>query len=741
MAFHNFLPGLLITLLATLLAIVFSSDDYTNLQNMYPFTCSDSEVIRICNASLYHTNYDGLQKEQLASIYGVSPSRINSISSAKPTRLSCNTQIFNGQVWWVENEARLFNPGYNFSMHLLCGCTRSKSQIVVTYTVQLHDTLSDISSRLSSTVGGIQSMNINLIKNPGSIIVDWLLFVPTGSILASRKGSGARKTDIDNNHQHTICSDSSFNHHIAFESEKPVIFSLEEIEEATKSFAKTKKIGEGGYGCVYHGFLRGQEVAVKKMRSNKSHEFFAELKVYKIFEDHDPETALADVIDKNLRNSYPPHGGCLQVMAGAASALFLLDIKGRVLVWRDYRGDVSAVQAERFFTKFIEKEGDPQSQDPVVYDNGVSYMFIQHSNVYLMAASRQNCNAASLISFLHSVVNVFKHYFEELEEESLRDNFVVVYELLDEMMDFGYPQYTEAKILSEFIKTDAYRMETSQRPPMAVTNAVSWRSEGINYKKNEVFLDVVESVNILVNTNGQVIRSDVVGALKMRTYLSGMPECKLGLNDRVLLEAQGRTTKGKAIDLEDIKFHQCVRLARFENDRTISFIPPDGAFDLMTYRLSTQVKPLIWVEAQVEKHSRSRVEIMVKARSQFKERSTATNVEIELPVPVDASNPNIRTSMGSASYAPENDALMWKIKSFPGGKEYMLRAEFSLSSITAEEATPERKAPIRVKFEIPYFTVSGIQVRYLKIIEKSGYQALPWVRYITMAGEYELRLI
>ena len=53
-------------------------------------------------------------------------------------------------------------------------------------------------------------------------------------------------------------------------------------------------------------------------------------------------------------------------------------------------------------------------------------------------------------------------------------------------MDFGYPQYTEAKILSEFIKTDAYKMEVNQRPPMAVTNAVSWRSEGIRYKKNEV---------------------------------------------------------------------------------------------------------------------------------------------------------------------------------------------------------------------------------------------------------------
>ena len=50
---------------------------------------------------------------------------------------------------------------------------------------------------------------------------------------------------------------------------------------------------------------------------------------------------------------------------------------------------------------------------------------------------------------------------------------------------------------------------------------------------------------------------------------------------QVLFEAQGRSAKGKAVELEDMKFHQCVRLARFENDRTISFIPPDGAFDLM----------------------------------------------------------------------------------------------------------------------------------------------------------------
>lgn len=46
---------------------------------------------------------------------------------------------------------------------------------------------------------------------------------------------------------------------------------------------------------------------------------------------------------------------------------------------------------------------------------------------------------------------------------------------------------------------------------------------------------------------------------------------------------------GKGVELEDVKFHQCVRLSRFESERTISFIPPDGEFELMSYRLTTQV--------------------------------------------------------------------------------------------------------------------------------------------------------
>lgn len=419
----------------------------------------------------------------------------------------------------------------------------------------------------------------------------------------------------------------------------------------------------------------------------------------------------------------------------SASAIYILDLKGRVLISRNYRGDIDMSSIDKFMTLLMEKE-EEGCVTPIMRHADIAFMYIKHNNLYLVSTSKKNANVALIFAFLHKIVTVFSEYFKELEEESIRDNFVIIYELLDELMDFGYPQTTDSKILQEYITQESHKMEIQPKLPMAVTNAVSWRSEGIKYRKNEVFLDVIESVNLLANANGNVLRSEIVGCIKMRVYLSGMPELRLGLNDKVLFESTGRG-KSKSVELEDVKFHQCVRLSRFENDRTISFIPPDGEFELMSYRLNTHVKPLIWIESVIERHAHSRVEYMVKAKSQFKRRSTANNVEIVIPVPTDADTPKFKTTVGNVKYAPEQSAVVWSIKSFPGGKEYLMRAHFGLPSVESEET--EGRAPIQVKFEIPYFTTSGIQVRYLKIIEKSGYQALPWVRYITQNGDYQLR--
>ena len=47
---------------------------------------------------------------------------------------------------------------------------------------------------------------------------------------------------------------------------------------------------------------------------------------------------------------------------------------------------------------------------------------------------------------MHKLCQVFAEYFKEVEEESIRDNFVIVYELLDEVMDYGSPQFTDSKV-------------------------------------------------------------------------------------------------------------------------------------------------------------------------------------------------------------------------------------------------------------------------------------------------------
>uniref|UniRef100_A0A671T7S7 AP-1 complex subunit mu-2-like n=1 Tax=Sinocyclocheilus anshuiensis TaxID=1608454 RepID=A0A671T7S7_9TELE len=408
----------------------------------------------------------------------------------------------------------------------------------------------------------------------------------------------------------------------------------------------------------------------------------------------------------------------------SASAVFVLDLKGKVLICRNYKGDVDMSEIDHFFTLLMQQE-EEGLVCPVMSHGNVHFLWIKHSNLYLVATTNKNSNASLVYAFLYKLVEVFTEYFKELEEESIQDNFVVVYELLDELMDFGFPQTTDSKILQEYITQKGNKLEVAKtKVPTTVTNAVSWRSEGIKYKKNEVFIDVIESINVLVNANGSVMSSDIVGSIKLKTMLSGMPELRLGLNDRMLFALTGR------------------------KNQTILHCLSD---ELMKRISPTNVKPLIWIESVIEKFSHSRVEIMYmktdliqslsfslfQAKGQFKKQSVANNVEIRVPVPSDADSPKFKTSTGHAKYVPEKNLVVWSIKSFPGGKEFLMRAHFGLPSVENHEL--EGRPPITVKFEIPYFTVSGIQVRYMKIIEKSGYQALPWVRYITQSGDYQLR--
>jgi AP-2 complex subunit mu-1 len=170
-------------------------------------------------------------------------------------------------------------------------------------------------------------------------------------------------------------------------------------------------------------------------------------------------------------------------------------------------------------------------------------------------------------------------------------------------LDFGYPQNSDVGILKTYITQQGVKSQTKEETAQItnqVTGQIGWRREGIKYRRNELFLDVLEFVNLLMSPQGQVLSAHVAGKVVMKSYLSGMPECKFGINDKLTLDNKGNKGAGTAdglnnaggsssgggggkssIAIDDIQFHQCVKLSKFESDHAISFIPPDGEFELM----------------------------------------------------------------------------------------------------------------------------------------------------------------
>lgn len=208
MASLNLLPSLaLLSLLSTsFLTLSLSQTSNNNSSYISPFKCS--EKINRCNASLYHINQNPNPSiENLASLYSVDPSKINPIMHGTnqdyliTVPCSCrNTSdlsgyfydtnytvkqhetfsyisnfYYSGQAWSGSDN---ITSGQNLTIHLLCGCSESGSQIVVTYTVQKGDTTTAIANLLSATLTGMQQMNEHLAENPDFLVAGWVLYVP-----------------------------------------------------------------------------------------------------------------------------------------------------------------------------------------------------------------------------------------------------------------------------------------------------------------------------------------------------------------------------------------------------------------------------------------------------------------------------------------------------------------------------------------------------------------------------------
>jgi AP-4 complex subunit mu-1 len=204
------------------------------------------------------------------------------------------------------------------------------------------------------------------------------------------------------------------------------------------------------------------------------------------------------------------------------------------MVYRDYRGDGAKGMVEIFF-KLVRSWKDSKGTYPPPFidgGEGLHFLYIRRNGLYFVGATKFNVPPAFGLELLSRIAGVCKDYCGLLNEESIRLNFVLVYELLDEVLDFGYPQGTSTEVLKSYISNQPcnvtfdkplLRQPGKTLPSHAANKPIATSVESMRTQKNEIFVDLLERLTILVAPTGNVLRSHLDGCIQMRSFLGGQP--------------------------------------------------------------------------------------------------------------------------------------------------------------------------------------------------------------------------
>lgn len=114
-----------------------------------------------------------------------------------------------------------------------------------------------------------------------------------------------------------------------------------------------------------------------------------------------------------------------------------------------------------------------------------------------------------VIDLLNRIHATLVAYFQLITVDTIKTNFTTVYQLLEDMVDYGYPLLTEPNSLMAMVRvpTVANRLTSilsgqsnvSEFLPGNALSSISWRRKGVQYNANEVTCDCVERLNCIVN--------------------------------------------------------------------------------------------------------------------------------------------------------------------------------------------------------------------------------------------------
>uniref|UniRef100_A0A7S0W2X6 MHD domain-containing protein n=1 Tax=Hemiselmis tepida TaxID=464990 RepID=A0A7S0W2X6_9CRYP len=417
------------------------------------------------------------------------------------------------------------------------------------------------------------------------------------------------------------------------------------------------------------------------------------------------------------------------------NSLFVMSPTGEVMIEKHYRGYVPRTCCDTFWAE-VQKSSSPQEVCPVLVTPKYYLIHVQRYGMFFIANVQMEVQPLLVTEFLHRVVDVFRDYFNEVSEESIKENFITVYQLMDEMMDNGIPMTTEPNVLKTMIvpPTILGRVASSMGVgdksnvasdlPEGMLSSIWWRKKGVKYTNNEVYLDIVEEIDCSIDTNGLMVTCDVSGEVLVNCKLSGMPDLTLSFTNPALID--------------EANFHPCVRLSRYERDRVMSFVPPDGKFKLASYSVCTTGQAVVlplYVKPQIHfSGSSGRVNVMVGPKSNLAGR-TIEDVVITIPFSKGIASTNLSVNHGTAHFDDATKTLRWDIGKVPKDKSPCLNGTVALAP-GAE--TPESGPTMTVDFKIVMFSASGLKIDALTL---SGEKYKPYkgVRFVTKAGKFQVR--
>ncbi|XP_015072013.1 AP-3 complex subunit mu isoform X2 [Solanum pennellii] len=309
--------------------------------------------------------------------------------------------------------------------------------------------------------------------------------------------------------------------------------------------------------------------------------------------------------------------------------IFLLSDSGEVMLEKQLTGHwVDRAICSWFWDQSI-AQGDSFKHLPVIA-SPTHYLFqVNREGVTFLACTQVEMPPLMAIEFLCRVADVLSEYLGGLNEDLIKDNFVIVYELLDEMIDNGFPLTTEPNILREMIAppnivskvlsvVTGNTSNMSNTLPGATGSCVPWRKTDLKHSSNEVYVDLVEEMDATINRDGVLVKCEICGEVQVNSHLSGLPDLTLSFANTSILN--------------DVRFHPCVRLRPWESNQILSFVPPDGQFKLMSYRIKKLKSTPIYVKPQITSDSGTcRISLLVGIRNDPGKAIDDINVQFQLP--------------------------------------------------------------------------------------------------------------